>query len=108
MIKWLARSYKVYTKEEVLKPFLNRSYKNLFEMAGNYRNNGIGLKFWRKSWPEDCYYTLTRIELHDMRHGKAWGIKTWKGITQHEEEIRSPLKLGTWVYANPKNIKDIS
>lgn len=99
MFKWLARSYKVYTKEEILKPFFNRPYKNLIEMAGSKPNDGIGMKFFRKTWPENSYFQLTRIEFYDCRHGKAWGIKTWQGVSEDKERIiPSPLKLGTWLY----------
>ena len=100
MIKWLARSYKTFTREEILKPFTNRPYKNLFEMAGSHKSLGVGFRFWRKTWPENSYFTITRVKLDDIRHGKAWGILTWKGVpSAKEEQIKSPLKLGTWQYS---------
>jgi hypothetical protein len=106
MLRFLNRNYKTFTKEEVLKPFFNRSYKNLFEMAGKYKNQGIGLRFYRKTWPENTYFTLTRIKFDDMRHGKAWGILTWEGKTRDKEElIKSALKLGTWKYIENKENK---
>jgi Mitochondrial 28S ribosomal protein S34 len=104
MYKWIARPFKVYTKEEVLKPFINRPYKNLFEMANSLKSQGVGVKFWRKTWPENSYYTITRIEYENIRNGRAWGILTWKGETATKEEsIRSALKLGTWKHSSEKN-----
>ena len=99
MLAHLSRSYKIFTKEEVLKPFFNRGYKNLIEMAGSNKNKGVGLKFWRKSWPDNSYFTLTKIEFENARSGRAWGVLTWEGVSKAEEkEIRGVLKLGTWQY----------
>ena len=106
MFKWIARYYKTYTKEEVLKPLINRPFKNLFEMASNHSTQGVGLKFYRKTWPSNSYYIITKIKFEDIRHGRAWGIKTWNGVTSTtEEEIRSPLKKGAWRFSEQdKNI----
>ena len=104
MLARLSRSYKVFTKEEVLKPFSGRGYKNLFEMASGHQNKGVGLKFWRKTWPDNSYFTLTKVEYDNMRLGRAWGVLTWEGISATEEkEIRGALKLGTWQYKAQDN-----
>lgn len=106
MLSHLTRTYKTFTKEEVLKPLLNRKYKNLFEMAVSLPNQGKGAMFYRKSWDEGCYYTITNIEFKDPRHGLARGIKYWKGKAfRKEEPIRGTLKLGTWQYTLPINSK---
>ncbi|CAG9315861.1 unnamed protein product [Blepharisma stoltei] len=96
------RSYKIYTKEEILKPLIGRNYKSIFEICSQYRSQGVGFQFWRATWPADSYYIITRIEYSDPRHGKVWGIKTWKGLkSETEEQIRSSLKLGTWRHRIP-------
>mmetsp|Transcript_8475 Transcript_8475/g.12522 ORF Transcript_8475/g.12522 Transcript_8475/m.12522 type:complete len:101 (-) Transcript_8475:29-331(-) len=97
---WVRRAFRTYTKEEIVKPLTGRYYKNLFELAAKYPEQGVGFKFWRKTWPENSYYTITRISFKDPRHGKAFGVLTWKGETKdHEEKVRSPLKLGVWNYS---------
>ena len=105
MLSHLTRTYKTFTKEEVLKPLLKRKYKNLFELAASQPNSGIGAKFYRKSWPKGSYVTLTSIRFNDPRHGTAVGIKHWKGKPEREQLIRGPLKLGIWRYTNENNSK---
>lgn len=103
MWKIITRTYKIYTKEEVLKPMQGRSYKNLYEMAAQYRSQGVGFHFWRSTWPANSYYTITKMDFSDPRHGKAWGKLTWKGEeSPKEEQIRSPLKKNTWRYKAPE------
>lgn len=100
MLTWVSRGFKTFTKEEVLKPYLGRSYKNLIEMAGNHPSQGVGMKFWRKTWPENSYYIVTKVTFDDARHGKVWGIRTWQGKTEEKERIvPSILKLGVWKYS---------
>jgi small subunit ribosomal protein S34 len=61
---------------------------------------GVGKKFNRKTWPEDSYWTMTKIDFKDPGHGKAWGVLTWKGESKSgkEERILGPLKRGIWQY----------
>ncbi|CAG9313994.1 unnamed protein product [Blepharisma stoltei] len=95
------RGIKVFTKEEVLNPAKN--YKDLYELAGQYRCKGVGFHFWRSTWPPNSYYTITKMDLKDPSHGKAWGILTWKGKKGvKEEKIASPLKKGTWRFKIPE------
>jgi hypothetical protein len=71
-------------------------------MAATHKSRGIGMKFWRKSWPKDSYFTVTEVHFENIRRGKAWGILTWEGSTESKEkEIRGVLKLGTWQHSEP-------
>ena len=73
-------------------------------MASDQQNKGVGMKFWRKSWPENSYFTLTKVEWDNVRLGKAWGVLTWEGISEvQEKEIRGALKLGAWQYKAQEN-----
>ncbi len=77
--------------------------RNVFEVASELPKFGVGAKIFRKNWlkngydPNDHNYQITRIEIWDKGvkrpHGKAHGIRTWKGVADpHETKIRSPLK----------------
>lgn len=106
MLKWVTRAYKIYTKEEIIKPFFGRSYKNLIEMIDSTESKGVGLKVWRKSWPENSYFTITKVKYKNMRVGDAWGVLTWQGKPEEKaKKIRGQLKLGTWQYS-PEQTKD--
>jgi hypothetical protein len=100
MLKWVTRSFKIYTKEEIITPFFGRSYKNLIEMVDENKAKGIGMKVWRKTWPENSYFIVTRVNYKNMRVGDAWGMLTWKGVKEEKpRKIRGALKLGTWQYS---------
>mmetsp|Transcript_11974 Transcript_11974/g.22706 ORF Transcript_11974/g.22706 Transcript_11974/m.22706 type:complete len:122 (+) Transcript_11974:54-419(+) len=69
---------------------------NVFEIARNLPDYGVGSKIKRHTWlGEDCFWTITKIKPNtDGRHGKAWGIKTWRGTELQERptRIRGTLK----------------
>lgn len=89
----------VYTKEQVLKPLLNRGFKNAFEMLNPLPQFGVGAKLRKRTWSEDCYYTVTKVTYKDPRCGKLYGVLTWKGETEEEaKRISGGLKLGVWRY----------
>jgi len=97
----------VYTKEQVLKPLINRGFKNALEMLRSQPQYGVGAKLRKRTWTEDCYYTVTQVAFKDPRCGKVFGTLTWKGKAETEElRISGVTKLGTWKYEpRPKPIK---
>jgi hypothetical protein len=52
---------------------------SLVQICGQQPNQGVGYKFWRKTWPTDSYYEIAEVKLKDPAHGKIWGFKTWRG-----------------------------
>lgn len=89
----------VYTKEEVLKPLLNRGYKNAIEMLRGLPQYGVGAKLRKRTWGDDCFYTVTKVAFKDPRCGKVFGTLTWKGKSEVEaQRISGVTKLGTWKY----------
>lgn len=78
--------------------------KNFFELASLFRDYGVGMKFYRKTWKyeEPCYYVVKKIKItrndDDMIRGKAWGDLVWRGKEVSQGvRIRSPYKR-EWKY----------
>lgn len=78
-----------------------RNFKNLYETLNCLPNNGQGskvapIKWMNKGLPLTCYYEVTSAILKpNLTHGKARGIKYWKGkqVSEQPEEIRGGLKF---------------
>eukprot|EP01137_Pigoraptor_chileana_P001614 Opistho-2@39497 len=72
--------------------------KNFFDVVNDKPQFGVGLRvsrsIWRRYDEEKCHWQITKVALSpDLRHGKAYGILTWKGITeQTAKRIPSVLK----------------
>ncbi|EIE24151.1 hypothetical protein COCSUDRAFT_53242 [Coccomyxa subellipsoidea C-169] len=65
------------------------SAKNLYEVASNLQKHGIGHKVQRTTWKEDSFWTITGMKPSlDGKHGKAFGILTWRGRKESEEPRR--------------------
>ncbi len=80
---------------------------NLFDLIGWRKDFGVGLQVTRVKWKgryPDTYWTVRRVRLNptSLRHGRAWGILTWKGKSENVEcEIRNPLKKEWIPYIQP-------
>jgi len=99
MTSGLATAYKQFS--DVVPKISTRikKGKNLFDLVFPYKNYAVGERFTRKSWkyPEPCYWTLTSVRPTkngpDMKRGKAWGVLTWRGVTEKTPRmIRTPVK----------------
>jgi small subunit ribosomal protein S34 len=79
--------------------------RNLFEVASELPNYGMGAKLYRSSWaakgyePSDYHWTVTKVVLKDkgvdkqLKRGDAWGVLRWKGVLEDKvRRIRTPLK----------------
>ncbi|EFN59991.1 hypothetical protein CHLNCDRAFT_133133 [Chlorella variabilis] len=70
--------------------------KNAFEILSRMPQHGLGSKLSRTSWTDDCYWTIARVKLSpDGKHGKAWGVLTWRGEPQRPNaptQMAGPLK----------------
>lgn len=86
-----------FAKDAVLKPLKGRPYKNAFEMLSGLPQYGLGATLRRRTWKEDCFYTVTKVQFKDPRHGKVYGIKTWAGVQEEKERrIHGCQKLAAW------------
>jgi hypothetical protein len=80
---------------------------SLFDVIGWRKDFGVGLQVTRVKWKQrypDTYWTVKRVRLNptSLRHGRAWGILTWKGQSENiEQEIRNPLKKEWIPYTQP-------
>ncbi|KAK9906607.1 hypothetical protein WJX75_004872 [Coccomyxa subellipsoidea] len=65
------------------------SAKNLYEVASKWQKHGIGQKLQRTTWKEDSFWTITGMKPSlDGKHGKAFGVLTWRGRKESEEPRR--------------------
>jgi hypothetical protein len=85
------------------------SYRSHSKQSDWLHKNGYGLKFYREGWvrfPEPSYWTIVRYKpkLGEGKDAVAWGIRTWRGITEtlprripssHKKEWRILLEPGT-------------
>ncbi|PVU85943.1 hypothetical protein BB559_006737 [Furculomyces boomerangus] len=63
--------------------------KSLFALLNVQYDNGIGSCVLPKEWVakdfNDCYYEIKKVKFKINKkqpdHGKAWGIKYWRGVT---------------------------
>ncbi|OQR96482.1 hypothetical protein ACHHYP_15784 [Achlya hypogyna] len=63
---------------------------NLFQAICSKRNFGVGQKVTRGIWKrfEDVssFVEITRIApAQDLKHGKAYGVKTFRGVCEGKE-----------------------
>lgn len=58
----------------------------MFHVARDLPGLGLGLKFRKGWWPEDCYYLLTRVAPEwNLKSGEFRGRLVWKG-QQHDKD----------------------
>ncbi|XP_050962832.1 28S ribosomal protein S34, mitochondrial [Labeo rohita] len=76
----------------------------LFTLLSGMRMFGVGRLFTRKSWldehTEPCYWKITKVKVdytaENMDHGKAWGIRTFKGKEEPEEREVDKVMYHDW------------
>ncbi|KZT12877.1 uncharacterized protein LAESUDRAFT_689803 [Laetiporus sulphureus 93-53] len=83
-----------------LPPSLTNRPGNLYEVLSRYPKDGVGQRVHKIRWTSkgipNCYWEVTRTSLKlEGKHGKAWGILTWKGkvVSEREEKIPGSLKF---------------
>ncbi|KAJ3085017.1 hypothetical protein HK102_000395 [Quaeritorhiza haematococci] len=84
------------------------SKKSLFELLAPRQADAVGTRVvpthWHNRGLYDHYYTITDVKLKsDLRHGQAWGVRTWKNVPgKKSDPIRSALKYNWHIYMPPK------
>ena len=56
--------------------------RNLIELLSRFPNKGVGMKVYRKTWPENCYWHIYYNKLTSEKSGKVFGIKYWNDEMQ--------------------------
>eukprot|EP01121_Diplochlamys_sp_Union-15-3_P019033 TRINITY_DN7068_c0_g1_i1.p1 TRINITY_DN7068_c0_g1~~TRINITY_DN7068_c0_g1_i1.p1 ORF type:complete len:111 (+),score=10.12 TRINITY_DN7068_c0_g1_i1:87-419(+) len=74
---------------------------NVMSLAYRYKHFGLGKRFMRKNWTDDCYWILTRLQPTSKgryNRGMAYGIFVWKGKYFHggEERRMSGINKPLW------------
>ena len=74
--------------------------RNLIEMVTRFPKQGTGMKVFKKTWPEDCYWEIYYAHMRSVKTGRLYGIKYWQGerISNKIDKIPGVLKRGVWQY----------
>lgn len=103
---------KLTSHEQIMKTIENRTKqkkkrKNLFDVLNFLPNFGVGAFVRKRKWHGYANIQITKIKLGpDGRHGKAYGIKYWKGfpLNQVPKRILQVHKY-IWRYVPEKRLK---
>lgn len=90
---------KRYTLREVARhATLASGSKNLLEMITRYPGFGSHFKVSKRTWPENSFYHVTRMQLFGGRYGRLYGLKYWNGelVSDKFEKIPRVLQRGMW------------
>jgi len=79
---------------------------NFFDLAFQFFDYGVGKRFRRKLWDNpNNYWTITRVKITNLtsnrKRGSAWGILTWRGITDNKERKITGVLKREWKFAKP-------
>ncbi|KAM3145406.1 hypothetical protein pb186bvf_002450 [Paramecium bursaria] len=93
----LNKASKTYKFEDLIR-FGKNPYKNLPEILGQYPNQGVGFKIWRKTWPSWKYIIVKEAEYKSLRNAKFFGVEYIKDKPQSPQpiKIRNGSKRGVW------------
>lgn len=74
--------------------------KSLIEQVTGYPSQGLGFRVWRRTWPPNSFWDVKDVKIKTARHGRLYGVLTWKGKPQNEFPIAiaGTAKRGTWNY----------
>ena len=74
--------------------------RNLIELLSRFPNKGVGMKVYRKTWPENCYWHIYYNKLTSEKSGKVFGIKYWNDEMQDKKIAKIPgaMKRGIWQF----------
>ena len=53
--------------------------RNLIEMVGQYPKRGVGMKVFRKTWPDESYWLIMRSEAKPNKNLRLYGVQYWAG-----------------------------
>jgi len=83
-----------------------KKQNNFFDLAFKFSDYGIGKQFRRSIWENpNNYWTVTRVKITNLtnncKRGKAWGLLTWRGVTEERERQINGLLKRQWRFAKP-------
>jgi small subunit ribosomal protein S34 len=72
--------------------------RNLVELISRFPKQGAGIKVFKKTWPENCYWHVFYTKMSTDKAGRMYGIKYWEGerISNKIDKIPGVMKRGIW------------
>ena len=52
---------------------------SIIEMVSRFPKNGLGVKIFKKTWPENSYWKIMHANLKGEKGGKLFGVQYWQG-----------------------------
>ena len=74
--------------------------RNLPELIGHFPKNGKGMKVFKKTWPDNCYWLVYDVKMKSHQSGRMYGLHYWNGELQKHKIACIPgvHKRGIWQY----------
>ena len=89
-----------YPQLDSVKDSSRTGQRNLIELLMRFPKNGKGMRVYRKSWPENCYWQIWSTHMTSEKTARIYGVKYWNGklISQSIDKINGANKRGIWQY----------
>ena len=74
--------------------------RNLVELIGRFPQNGKGMKVFKKTWPDDCYWLIYDVKMRSAQSARMYGLHYWNGELQKHKIAHIPgvHKRGIWQF----------
>ena len=89
-----------YPQLDSVKEGSRTGQRNLVELIARFPQNGKGMRVFRKSWPEDSYWQVWKVQMTSEKAGRVYGVRYWKGelLSSKIDKINGASKRGIWQY----------
>ena len=69
-------------------------------MISRFPQQGAGMKVFKKTWPENCYWEVYYAKMSSQKAGRLYGLKYWQGdrLSTKIDKIPGVMKRGVWQY----------
>mmetsp|Transcript_14824 Transcript_14824/g.25211 ORF Transcript_14824/g.25211 Transcript_14824/m.25211 type:complete len:112 (-) Transcript_14824:289-624(-) len=54
-------------------------FLSLPEMLGAFPKRGLGMKVYKKTWPENSYWLVKHVIYTSPKYSRYYGVKYWQG-----------------------------
>ena len=74
--------------------------RNLMELVSRFPKQGAGMRVFKKSWPDNCYWEINYAHMRSVKTGRLYGIQYWNGERKSNkiDKIPGVLKRGVWQF----------
>ena len=91
----------IYSKYPLHESIKSKSGQyNLPELVMRYKSLGVGMRVFKKTWPENCYWEVYHVTKKSDKAAQFYGVKYWDGERASSSIAKIPgrSKRGIWQY----------